>query len=69
MDSAHVFAFSVITLLFRLFRKSWRLAAEIHSIMAVDDRSDHAKIFRSNVCLVVTQYLSIRASVRLADTN
>jgi phosphatidylglycerophosphate synthase len=25
------FAFSVITLLFRLFRKSWRLAAEIHS--------------------------------------
>ena len=25
-----VFAFSVITLLFRLFRRSWRLAAEIH---------------------------------------
>jgi len=25
-----VFAFSVITLLFRLFRKSWRLAAEMH---------------------------------------
>jgi phosphatidylglycerophosphate synthase len=25
------FAFSVITLLFRLFRRSWRLAAEIHS--------------------------------------
>src|SRR5882757_10650369 len=25
-----VFAFSVITLLFRLFRKSWRLAAEVH---------------------------------------
>jgi hypothetical protein len=26
-----VFAFSVITLLFRLLRRSWRLAAEIHS--------------------------------------